>query len=630
MMMNLVALWILFSTIGAANVMFPDQSLTKTSAGEHLEGAEGAAEESLRHVLEAARQSGEEIRERVSSASHFPRKTADAVHHFGVDVAQAVMHGSQSGLEKIGLARPEEKSYSEIVKEDVINAYDRTKDATGNALEATGDKVGETVSAAKDKVTDTAGYAKEKGSEKMDMVRDSASGISQSVQDNFMVAEGKAAEIVRSISQTLRENFNVAEDKASEIARSVYDHAVDILKGSAEETELYTTVDPSISSYKDKINHGSEQAADMVRNKATEAASVLPNVGQGLAYSTKNTNEMNSAGDLINNAERIAAEEKKKSKPGVLEKLTEYVKGVEHADESYYECTKDQLSGSAPAVETIGNWKEHLANKASSELREAEETVRQTKYAAEDMARDNAGKFIDATQSTKHDLDERFSDIRAETSAQFFDARDNLTQASTDAAYTLKSRTLAYFQRLQRIAADYFLLSCRTAHLFVFCSVYGSSLWVTFLSGYLLARSIPRQQFGFVQSRVFPAYLRVAATGQAVCLVLLMIRHPWSKADRDEKLQHLDLLTVLVLTLVNIFFLEPAATKAMFQKLKTEKEEGRGQDGFAGSEDAETKARMAKIDNKLSNFHAYSSMANLLSLIGMTWHLWHLSGRLVL
>jgi hypothetical protein len=124
-MMNIIALWMLFSTLGAANVLFPEYSPVVKTPGEHahLERAKGAATESLIYAQEAARQAGEGIRQTVLSASHIPGKTADAVKHAAGDVTHFVKDGSQSGLEKIGLARPEKKSYAERIKEGASNAY---------------------------------------------------------------------------------------------------------------------------------------------------------------------------------------------------------------------------------------------------------------------------------------------------------------------------------------------------------------------------------------------------------------------------------------------------------------------------------------------------------------------------
>jgi hypothetical protein len=189
-----------------------------------------------------------------------------------------------------------------------------------------------------------------------------------------------------------------------------------------------------------------------------------------------------------------------------------------------------------------------------SQVLQGHETFCETKDAAVDGARDAAGKVQDITSSAKEEFCHQHKDRLA-------DIRNNLTQGAGDRARTLKDRADDVWKKMKWITATYFLGTCRAAHLFTFSSVYGSSLWVTFLSGYLLSRAMPRQQFGFVQSRIFPAYLRLAAGGQAICLVLFLTLHPWSNADRHEKLQHFNLFTVLLSTLANVFFLEPRATK---------------------------------------------------------------------
>lgn len=61
----------------------------------------------------------------------------------------------------------------------------------------------------------------------------------------------------------------------------------------------------------------------------------------------------------------------------------------------------------------------------------------------------------------------------------------------------------------------------------------------------------------------------------------------------------------------------------MFQKLEMEKEEGRRQGSFTSSDDGET------IDINFATWHGYSSAANFLSMLGMSWHLWYLSRQLV-
>lgn len=140
-MIRLLALCMLVTTLGAENVAFPERLPIKTSSGQQiLEDAKVLLKDSSQYASETALEAGEGIRHKLSSASHIPGKAADAVQHFAVDVAKdvakAVKDVSQSGLEKIGLARREEpRSWDEhvydVVKEEAVNAYHVTKDAAG-------------------------------------------------------------------------------------------------------------------------------------------------------------------------------------------------------------------------------------------------------------------------------------------------------------------------------------------------------------------------------------------------------------------------------------------------------------------------------------------------------------------
>ncbi len=105
------------------------------------------------------------------------------------------------------------------------------------------------------------------------------------------------------------------------------------------------------------------------------------------------------------------------------------------------------------------------------------------------------------------------------------------------------------------------LALARFLHLLTFATIYGSSLWVTFVSGIILSKNIPRQQFGFVQSRMFPVYLRVVAAGEGLLFLLHSIMHPWLSADTLERQQFQNFVWMIAATLVNVYLLEPRATK---------------------------------------------------------------------
>ncbi|KAL2893525.1 putative G-protein coupled receptor Mth-like 2 [Bienertia sinuspersici] len=136
----------------------------------------------------------------------------------------------------------------------------------------------------------------------------------------------------------------------------------------------------------------------------------------------------------------------------------------------------------------------------------------------------------------------------------------------------------------------------------------------------------------------------------------------WNKADM---FQGYNLMTSLLLVLGNLLFLEPRATKTMFNRMKLEKEEGRGRDKdhvsaptrmidtvvddttspaptatttattepttttlAAKAAEDEAKTKLGKLDNRLKKLNSYSSLLNIMTLMGLTWHLVYLSQRL--
>nr|XP_024396030.1 transmembrane protein 205-like [Physcomitrium patens] len=130
---------------------------------------------------------------------------------------------------------------------------------------------------------------------------------------------------------------------------------------------------------------------------------------------------------------------------------------------------------------------------------------------------------------------------------------------------------------------------------------------MTFVSGMILSKHLPRQQFGYVQSQMFPVYLRIVAVGQIVLFYLHSVMQPWFWAGKIELM--------------------------MLEQLQADKEDGRATDITLSSMEAkqleDSKKKLIWINNRLKTLHGYSSALNLISLSGLTCHLWHLAHRLV-
>ncbi|KAJ7541872.1 hypothetical protein O6H91_10G080600 [Diphasiastrum complanatum] len=174
-------------------------------------------------------------------------------------------------------------------------------------------------------------------------------------------------------------------------------------------------------------------------------------------------------------------------------------------------------------------------------------------------------------------------------------------------------------------AKHYLMVFLLLLHHIIFSTIFGSFVWVTFISAAILSRNTPRQQFGFLQSKIFPVFFKLVAAGQALLLLTHAALHPWRSADQSQRWQYLTLLFALALTLLNVFLLEPMATKLMFDRLKQEKEEGRGQDaGPVSTLDEKSSSQLIVINRKLNRLQGYSAAANMASFTGMAWHLWYL------
>ncbi|KAI8002856.1 Transmembrane protein 205 [Camellia lanceoleosa] len=197
-------------------------------------------------------------------------------------------------------------------------------------------------------------------------------------------------------------------------------------------------------------------------------------------------------------------------------------------------------------------------------------------------------------------------------------------------------------------------------HLLGFATAYGMCMWVTFLSSYVLAGALPRQQFGVVQSKIYPVYFRA----MAYSILVALLGHLLGKRKRlllfsvAEMFVVYHLVASLVLILVNLLYLEPRATKVMIERMKIEKEEGRVSSNTNTSSKAANrvveptatpapgaditstppsmtrmperaeqevvKSRVVVLNARLKKLNTYSSFLNVLTLMVLSWHLVYL------
>ncbi|XP_020214798.1 transmembrane protein 205 [Cajanus cajan] len=221
-----------------------------------------------------------------------------------------------------------------------------------------------------------------------------------------------------------------------------------------------------------------------------------------------------------------------------------------------------------------------------------------------------------------HKKKEALSDALGKTNEYVQTIKDHVASNVSEARETIRSLGPETFNSFMGLP-----------NLLGFATAYGMCVWVTFISSYVQSRAMPRQHFAVLQSKIYPVYFRAMTYSIALALLGHVLGHRNSLLSNNaDMLQLYNLLASLLTLLLNSFYLEPRATKLMFERIKIEKEEGRGMSGSgSGTGTAEqdaVRSRIIKLNDKLKKFNSYSSLLNIINLMSLTWHLVYLAQRL--
>lgn len=280
------------------------------------------------------------------------------------------------------------------------------------------------------------------------------------------------------------------------------------------------------------------------------AAYVLPNLGQGISLEGKDgTSGRHSPGELICDAfgrctNSIA---------------TAFGKAKDKVSDTAHEA-KDKVS------ETGYEAKEKVKDKVTETAHETKETVSESKDNAAETARKTKGAVADVLGKAKDAVGRKGQDVKENAKGSIGNAKDT---AKTIRDHIVSNAT-EQVEKTER-GLKYLLTTMQAplnsmfgiANLLGLATAYGMSVWVTFISSYVLAGVLPRQQFGVVQSKTYPVYFRAMAYSIGLALLghVLGHRKTFLFSSKPHMFQAFNLLLSLVMVLANALYLEPKATK---------------------------------------------------------------------
>ncbi|XP_012702892.2 seed biotin-containing protein SBP65 [Setaria italica] len=452
-----------------------------------------------------------------------------------------------------------------------------------------------------------------------------AAGVAEEGKERLYDANGGVLGAVKRCKDRLCGAGRRAEEGAKDAASRAEHAAEDAARGAVE--TVSDAKDSAENKALDAARHGKERLKS-AKDRASDAAR------QGKeTLKDKASDEAHQGKETVKSAKDKVAEAASKAK--------EKASDVQHGAAEAAKGAKDRVSEAAKhAKETVRGAKDRVSDMAER---------------AEEYAEDAAERAAD-----------RVAEAEAAVEAKAGEMRRNLTDIARRAR-GVASDAAAYLFLAGGGPREAARVATAVMHLLGLATAYGTCVWVTFVSSYVLAAALPRQQLGMLQSKLYPVYFRAMAYGVGLALAAhLLGRERRSAAARA---QSFNLAAALALVLANMLLLEPKATKVMFERMKVEKEEGRGRDvadivdppaatvattdtnaaraarpeaaaahttPVDGAATAKAKAgnpemsksRVVRLSKRLKQLNGYSSLCNVLSLMSLTWHLVHLARRI--
>ncbi|XP_015867416.3 uncharacterized protein LOC107404927 [Ziziphus jujuba] len=386
-------------------------------------------------------------------------------------------------------------------------------------------------------------------------------------------------------------------------------------------------------------------AKDKIK-EASSSSSLVPNLGR--YEDGKSPKELIC--DAYGKCKHKIATAMEKTKDAVSEKTHEaYDKAKERVSHKAHDVGEAVEEAYDKAKETVSDKAQRIEHRAKESAEKAKETMK----AAKDVGKTIANDVVD------------------NVSGQVGEATHNITEHAgakvRDGAEKIKTKSKKRFYEKPSYGFGNLMSNVFGVMNFVgLAAAFGMSTWVTFISSYVLANALPRHQFGVVQSKIYPVYFKAMAWSIGLALLGHLLSHKGRLfSSKIEMFHTYCLMSSLLMDLANLFYVEPRATKVMFEKMRLEKEEGRGKQeltadppGGATTEhrpvngpsplttngkdasapsasslpgvDPEVRNRVMKLNNRLKKLNTCSSILNILTLMALSCHLVHLGRRVML
>ncbi|KAI5064615.1 hypothetical protein GOP47_0021285, partial [Adiantum capillus-veneris] len=540
-MMNMVALAYLASCLAGLVIVVPPDSLNDAHHQHPAHSYEGPGGHLLHSAKEAAKHAAQHV---LCDQPPCPPTTLDILK-------DSVHHGYQK-TESLEGAKDFVSDPIEAAKESAEDAYDHAKVRVHDSAERAKHGMHEAIEKAKLGMYDAVETAKH--------------GVHATADKAASLINGKDREkepdpesyIMPGVEKTMEALKQTFEEGRHEIFTLIKDSsAMDALKRKADQVSGYV---PSGRHVEDGIK-GVKGTIRGVQDKASH----LLDCASGMAHCARD-----KAGNLIGEVkEKFTLHAHPKEDGDGLEMKVHEICSMYGVDRGKQEGCRQLVDTNAvresygylmeSAIRAVDGAKEIFEKAIAGKGSEWKEKYMYLAESAKGALEGAKDVFQRVVTTMEDDMMQRQKEAHDH-------AKTSLREVLTKKTSRLKAVAAHTKQRLSMTMSSL----VRTFYLASFSVAFGVSLWTTFGAGYLLSRALPRQQLALVQSKLFPVYLRVLTGCLLVCAVCHTALHPWLSAKWWEHLQSWNFLLSLVVSLCNMFLLEPKVTKFPSLPMRTD------------------------------------------------------------
>lgn len=154
------------------------------------------------------------------------------------------------------------------------------------------------------------------------------------------------------------------------------------------------------------------------------------------------------------------------------------------------------------------------------------------------------------------------------------------------------------------------MAALRFIHFFVFIFWYGALLYFTFIQAPVLFKTLPRDLFGLVQSKLFPAYYIISYVCGTLLVVSYHLLHPLKNYVPQDCVKITALCLMLLFSLGQGIWIGPRVGQLMAQRQAAER--------------AKDQPQVEALTKRFGMAHGISSLFNLVVIIAGTVYLVYL------